>query len=708
MGKIWAWMVGVALLSVFLSCGVVDAQQLPVQQGVTNNTNTNCPTSQNQRASENGRNYCSEERADELVPKPERNRLEEGRTKRVTGCRKRKRSRKPPGANNNKGKHKVSSSLGEEGKCQSDRNSGNPKVSNVKTERLDDIPLLIGMMVKLSLQKVLDNHIPVHWKQRELSWGWTAVIWLAYILSEGDHRKVVVREYVSGMTHTLKQLTGAEIDELDFTDDRLAILLRYLSNKEYWEEIEQELSENTIEAYEVPKAIVRCDATTVSGYHEAVEGGMFQFGHSKDDPNLPQIKIMTGSLDPLGMPLATDVVSGEKTDDRLYAPVISRINSVLKKAGVLYVGDCKLSSFENRLHIKGVEGYYLCPLPHTGETAEKMEGWIKEGLLRDKRDELIKFIVIDDKGKEELKAKGYEIQRQQSGVINEKKIEWTERVLIVNSPAYAKRKEKGLERRIKNAEEKIYALTPERGPGKRQITDESELIAAAEAVLKKHKVEDFLNYEYVKEVETQTKYVGKGRGSVNREKKVTEKIRYVITKVTRDKEKIKEETKKYGWKVYVTDVSKERLSFIDAVKCYRKEYRVERIFNRLKSRLNISPLFVKRDDQSTGLTHLLTLGVRVLTLIEYIVRRSLQKSNDKLVGLHLENPKKATDIPTSERLLKAFSKITLTIIEMADGILRHLTPLSELQINILGRLGLDTATYNDLAIEVSTDLLSEQ
>ncbi len=48
-----------------------------------------------------------------------------------------------------------------------------------------------------------------------------------------------------------------------------------------------------------------------------------------------------------------------------------------------------------------------------------MEGWIKEGLLRDKRDELIKFIVIDDKGKEELKAKGYEIQRQQSGVINE-------------------------------------------------------------------------------------------------------------------------------------------------------------------------------------------------------------------------------------------------------------------------------------------------
>ena len=120
-------------------------------------------------------------------------------------------------------------------------------------------------------------------------------------------------------------------------------------------------------------------------------------------------------------------------------------------------------------------------------------------------------------------------------------------------------------------------------------------------------MEGLLNYEYVKEVERQNKYVGKGRGSANREKKVMEKIRYVITKVSRNEQKIKEEMKKYGWKAYVTDVSKGRLSFIDVLKCYRKEYRVERVFNRLKSRLNISPLFLKRDDHATGLTHLLTL-----------------------------------------------------------------------------------------------------
>ena len=91
----------------------------------------------------------------------------------------------------------------------------------------------------------------------------------------------------------------------------------------------------------------------------------------------------------------------------------------------------------------------------------------------------------------------------------------------------------------------------------------------------------------------------------------------------------------FGWKVYATDVSASRLSFADAMKCYRNEYRIERIFNRLKSQYVISPLFVKRDDQAEGLTNLLTLGVRVATLIQYVARRSLEESEDTLTGLHL-------------------------------------------------------------------------
>ena len=71
------------------------------------------------------------------------------------------------------------------------------------TERVDDVALLIGQMVKMGLPEVLDRPIPRHWTQRGLSWGWTAVIWLASIITAGDHRKVSVETYLKGRHHTL-------------------------------------------------------------------------------------------------------------------------------------------------------------------------------------------------------------------------------------------------------------------------------------------------------------------------------------------------------------------------------------------------------------------------------------------------------------------------------------------------------------------------
>ena len=94
------------------------------------------------------------------------------------------------------------------------------------TERVDDVALLIGQMVKMGLPEVLDRHIPRHWTQRGIRWGWTAVIWLAYIVTEGDHRTGSVETSLKGMQHTLSHLTAQVIEPLDFSDDRLSHLLR--------------------------------------------------------------------------------------------------------------------------------------------------------------------------------------------------------------------------------------------------------------------------------------------------------------------------------------------------------------------------------------------------------------------------------------------------------------------------------------------------
>ena len=133
------------------------------------------------------------------------------------------------------------------------------------TERVDDVALLIGQMINMGLPEILDRHIPRHWKQRGISWGWTAVIWLAYILTEGDHRKVSVETYIAGMKHTLNQLTAQVIEPLDFSDDRLSHLLKHLSKPRYWHPLERDLNARSIEVYDLSQEAIRCDATTVSG-----------------------------------------------------------------------------------------------------------------------------------------------------------------------------------------------------------------------------------------------------------------------------------------------------------------------------------------------------------------------------------------------------------------------------------------------------------
>jgi hypothetical protein len=86
--------------------------------------------------------------------------------------------------------------------------------------------------------------------------------------------------------------------------------------------------------------------------------------------------------------------------------------------------------------------------------------------------------------------------------------------------------------------------------------------------------------------------------------------------------------------------------------------------------------------------------------MEFVLRRSLETEQARLPGLHPENKPKRTDKPTAERILQAFSAISLTLIKTAAGedILRRLTPLSGLQKDILQRLGLGAALYEQLEI----------
>jgi transposase len=573
----------------------------------------------------------------------------------------------------------------------------------ITTERIDDFPLLLSVMLRLGLPDIFDHHLGRHGLHQGLSWGWIATIWLAHMLTESDHRKQPVQTWVKQAQETIKKITGQEVRELDFTDDRLTLLLRRLSKPVIWQAIETELGRSILRVYELRPKNVRLDTTTVSGYHEGGEESLFQYGYSKDDPTLRQVKLMVAALDPLGLPLVSQVVAGGMADDKLYLPAVDRVLQIIDGLGLLFVGDSKMSALAIRAHIQRLNQYYLCPLAQTGETAKEMETWIDAANSGEKT--LTPVFIESEEGKRKMLAEGYVFERSLSAkadVISEEGekqvIEWTEQVFVVRSESYRKSLLDGLEGRLQRATDQLMALTPRPGRGKRQIQDEGELSNAVTAILKAHHVEGFLTYTFERQEKHEVKYIGPGRGTASRSKQEIVTVRYQMIAVSRQEEALQTHKKTLGWRAYVSNAPAEQLNLAQAVLTYRDEWIIEHGFHRLKGvPLSLNPLFVKNDDQVVGLTNLLSIAVRILTLIEFVVRRKLTQNQEKLTGLIGNNPKKAIANPTTERLLKTFREINLTIVHLPDQAMRHVTPLSALQIRILELLDLSPAIYTRLA-----------
>ena len=165
-----------------------------------------------------------------------------------------------------------------------------------------------------------------------------------------------------------------------------------------------------------------------------------------------------------------------------------------------------------------------------------------------------------------------------------------------------------------------------------------------------------------------------------------------------DTEALEAAVPRLGWRVYGTNTPAPDLSATQAVLAYREEYVIERGFGRLKGHpLSLTPLYLDRDDHVTGLIRLLTIALRVLTVLDHVVRQRLAQEQRPLAGLYAGTPTRATTRPTAERLLAAFKEITLTLVQMPQGSLRHLTALSPVQRQILALLGFTPDIYAIIA-----------
>jgi transposase len=555
----------------------------------------------------------------------------------------------------------------------------------LRVEVMADLPVLWATLQRLQLPALLNRQYPapLHWKG-PLSPGEVLSVWLLFVVSQGDHCLNHVPSWVAQHQGTLSALLGKEVLPSHFHDDRLADCLSRLGTGASFHAVECDLNQQTIRVYQLPTDLVRIDTTTANSYAEVLsEQGLLQFGHSKDDPDRPQFKIALAILDPLGLPLATAVVPGNAADDPLYIPAIQSVQQALGVGGRTYVGDCKMAALATRAFVAAGGDFYLCPLAQSQLSRAERHALLQPVFAGTQA--LQQVWRPGPKGQaDELVAEGFSRDSALTATVGAKEIRWTEHRWLVRSQAYAQAQEAALEHRLTKATAALRELVT-RKQGKKQLFH-ADLLQAAQAIQTREGVEGLLRYSVQALATSRPKRAYAGRPA----QQETE-VSFTI-EVQREETEVQAKKRELGWQVYGSNGVGMRLPQV--VWAYRGQYRIENDWSRLKGRpLGLTPLYLQDEGRIQGLVYLLSLALRVLTLLEWAVRERLRQDGAKLQGIYPGQPGRKTARPSAELLLRALETISVSVVEVNGRIHVLLAPLTEVQHRLLKLWGLPPDLY---------------
>ena len=178
-------------------------------------------------------------------------------------------------------------------------------------ERVDELPVLFGLLKQMGIQSIIDEVIEVHGNWQGLSPGWVVLIWLMHVLSEQNHLMEPVQQWVRQHLVLLRSLSKQEVKELDFTDDRLALCLLYLHHHQDWQRIEEQLGARLIRVYDLETGLLRIDATVGTVHHNPAEHTLFQVGKAKNRAVREPVQVDAGQLGSTGSALGGRCEAGQ-------------------------------------------------------------------------------------------------------------------------------------------------------------------------------------------------------------------------------------------------------------------------------------------------------------------------------------------------------------------------------------------------------------
>ena len=538
------------------------------------------------------------------------------------------------------------------------------------------LPLINHIAEQMGLREILYKYIPRHGNE-DIPAVETLML-LIFNLTLGKAPLYGLEQWVQSID--FRCLGIQRFNKVNFNDDRFARSLDklYMADRA---SMMTDIVIMVVKLFDINLDRIHNDSTTVKAFGEilgkTITGLELKRGKSKDHrPDLKQLVFSLSVSSDGAVPVHYKCYSGNRTDDTTHIETWNVLCKIVSDPGFIYVADSKLCTDEQLNHIVRNKGKAITIIPETWnevalfKEALRKKRKAKEIIWRRKKpgsyNENEYFSVF--KGEYLTKKRGY-------------KIHW------IYSSAKRKRDRKTREKYLRKAEQGLALLNAK--INKRNLKTKTDIQTAAEEIIQKNNICDFIQIEIGTIKEKIRAQVGKGRPGKNTKYRIHEKKHYTLTWL-RDAESLKQEANTDGiFPLLCTDTS---MSAKETLKAYKYQPRLEKRFTQFKSNHNAAPLLFKKIERIESNMFLFFISLILQALIERSIRKRIK--DERIIGLEVYPEERITPYPTTNKVLTLFESISASLIFQGPKAVEEFKDeLTETQQTILNFLGMTQDQY---------------
>jgi len=539
---------------------------------------------------------------------------------------------------------------------------------------VNHLPIVKEFATKLGLVEIINNLIPTNMNVEP------GVIFLGMILDTLSGRSPLYQLENFFSHQDIELLLERDIEPDVFADHNVGRVLD-MAYEIGSMKIFSEIAQKGVSIFNLETKHVNFDTTSVN-VHGSYEGSMEEgspfkitFGHSKDKrPDIKQFLISMLCVN-RNVPIFGKTEDGNGSDKNINNEVLSSISKHMAQHGLepgafIYIADSAMVT-EDNLKAAGDDILFITRLPANYNECGRA---IKEAVDEDKWDDAGVLAITEPTAN---RPATYYKTCEKEVVLYGK----TYRAIVVHSSAHDKRRQKRVDRQLKNE----YDLLKSRC----KALSKKEFFCLADA---RKAADDLQNtrskfHEIRTKIEEKPKYKrGRPKNGVREISEMHYKISHKIEDVKESVEKLRKEA---GCFVLLSNVPKEGDDCYDShaiLKAYKEQHGIEQNFGFLKNSAIVDGIFLKKPERIEVLGLVLLLSLFIWRLIEHSMRKYVEETGNDLPGWE----KRRTKRPTSFMMVRKFFGITVIKI----GKERRLNkPLTKEQKEYLTALGLTSEIF---------------